>query len=141
MKMKDSREFKEWQRDLIFLAHHYKISSTYDKNESADVFTQILQAADSVPEELEKMLGRQTSESMQRFFKTTAGSLLELYNLLKMALNLNLISIDEYHSLSNSLSEISRIIKTLLKNVNFNQKDSEKKMEQKPEDAAFWLLN
>ncbi len=141
MKMKDSKEFKEWQRDLIFLAQHYNITSTYDKNEHADVFTQILQAADSVPAEIEKALGRQTSVSMQQFLKTSAGSLLELYNLLKMALNLNLISIDEYHSLSNSLSEISRIIKTLLKSFNCNQTATGKKMESESEEFAFWLLN
>lgn len=139
--MKDSKEFKRWQSDLIFLTQHYDITSTYNKNTPADVFTQMLQAAESVPAEIEKKLGRKTSESMQHFLKTTAGSLLELYNMIKIALNLKLISIDEYHSLSANLNEISRIINTLVNTISYNQKDSEKKVKINSEDLAFWSLN
>lgn len=139
--MKNSKDFKEWQKDFNFLTQYYNISSNYNNNESADVFTQILQAADSVPAEMEKVLGRQTSESMQRFLKTCAHSLFELHNLIKIALNLNLISIDEYHLLSKSLNEISRITKRFMKTFSDNQKISEKKLETISEDLSFWALN
>ena len=70
--MKHLKEFKDWQNDLIFLGLTYDINTANNRNEPVDIFAQILQAAVNIPVSLEKELGRQTSESMVYFLKTSA---------------------------------------------------------------------
>ncbi len=139
--MKDSRAFKEWQRDLDYLAIAYNISGRNIENEPADVFSQILKAALAIPEEVEQLFGQKTRDSMEQFLKTTAGSLLELQNLLKISLNLNLISISDYHSLTESMHEIGEITQKFITNFNNSVMDSDQKIMPGTGENAYWTLN
>ncbi len=139
--MKDSKAFNEWQRDLNYLAVAYNISGRNTEKKPTDVFPRILRVALSITQEAEQIIGQKTLKTMEYFFKTTAGSLLELQNLLKISLNLNLISISEYHALMESMHEIGEIIQKFIGNFTHNHSDSEQMQNVQPGENAFWTLN
>jgi four helix bundle protein len=125
--MKDSKAFKEWQRDLLFLAASYDIPPGYDIKAPVDIFAQLLQAAAFVPDEVERKLNGNDGSSLSSFLKTSAGSLIELHNLLKISLNLDMISISEYHALTKSLYEIGELIKNIILEYNSKHRIPAKK--------------
>ncbi len=139
--MNNSKEFIEWQKDLIFLAQIYNITSAFEGDEPDDLIAQILHAARSVPAEIEEKLGEQTGSSLAYFLKTAAESLIKLQDMLKISLNLNLISISEYHSLLVNLNEIGEIIKKFVLKINSNQKHRGKKLSVELDNFARCTLN
>ena len=139
--MKNSKEFKDWQNDLLFLSHFYNINPSNNLKERADIFSQIIQTAVTIPAEIKKRVDNETGESLMHFLKTTGDSVLELYNLLKITLNLNLITIDEYHSLITSLNDIGDILNKFLSQYSLDQKHQGIKPGVHLEDLAFWTLN
>ncbi len=139
--MKNSSEYRKWQRDLIYLTHTYDIPSVNDSTIPSDIIAQILRSAASVPLKTEKILGQQTSSSMAIFLKTTADSLIKIHKLMTFSLDMKLISIDEYHSISESLSELGDVVKKLINTINLNQKDAVKKTLPEPAGGAYWILN
>ena len=139
--MKNSKEFTEWQKDLIFLAQTYNLTSAFEGDEPEDVIPQILQAAASLPASIEQKLGRQTGNSLAYFLKTSAESLSKIQSMIKISLNLNLISISEYHSLSANLNEIGETIKDLILKIYGNQKHRGKTLSVELDNFARCTLN
>jgi four helix bundle protein len=137
--MKNSKEYKNWQKDLTYLTSRYQIAAGNMLNEQVDIHTQILQAALSVPAKVEEILGKNTGSNVSQFLKSSATSLYELQNLLKISLNLNLISISEYHALSEKINEIGEMINNFIKI--FKPETSSKKKISEKKELAFWTLN
>src|SRR5690554_6048098 len=112
--MKNSKEFREWEIDLAYLSQAYDINPALTMERTDDVFAQISRATVLLSEDIENLLGHHSGKSLITFLKTSAGSLYELYNLLRISLHQNLISIDEYHDLMTNINEIGEIINIII---------------------------
>jgi four helix bundle protein len=138
MKRKDSEKFRIWKEEMDYLAENYEIKLKHSENYQLELLNHIRKAADTIPAEIERALGRKAGKSVKKFLKTTADTILELQNILSIALNVEMISISEYHSLSKKLSEIAELIKALNKNINLHPEEPEL---QAPENMNYWILN
>src|SRR5690606_14428895 len=112
------------------------------KEERISVFTQLMQSTTALSKDLGNIIGQEAGESLTEFIKTSSDSLFELYNLLKLILNFNLISIDEYHSLTTSLNEIGVIIENfLIQNNIIQEHPTNNQAISNISELAYWTLN
>lgn len=140
--MKNSNIYKNWQNDLKLISQLYDIDPTLVKEERINVFTQLMQSTTALSKDLGNIIGQEAGESLTEFIKTSSDSLFELYNLLKLILNFNLISIDEYHSLTTSLNEIGVIIENfLIQNNIIQEHPTNNQAISNISELAYWTLN
>ncbi|HZH71023.1 MAG TPA: four helix bundle protein [Mariniphaga sp.] len=140
--MKNSKEYKNWKNDLNLISQLYDIDPILVKEERINVFTQLMQATTALSKNLDNRIGQEAGESLADFVKTSGESLFELYNLLRLILKMNMISIDEYHSLTNSLNEIGEIIENfLIQNNLIQEQPANNQGMSKISEIAFWTLN
>lgn len=140
--MKHSKKYKDWKSDLNLVSQLYDIDPSLANQKKTNVFAQLMQAATAISTNLDSRLEEEAGTSLAEFIRTSGDSLFELYNLLKLILNLNMISIDEYHSLTSSLNEIGEIIENFLIQNNLVKEDSgNSNALSTTADIAYWTLN
>ena len=139
--MKESSEYKEWQKDFMLLTWNYNISCACNYSNPEDVLVIIEETADSLHETLEVMLGKQIGEKFYCFLKTSASSILQLNDILNESLYHNLITIDKYHSLLTNLEKIKKTIQGILNFIIQKQNNILKVRNKISEGFTYWILN
>lgn|SRR5690554_3710001 len=137
--MKNSKEFKNWQNDLTYLSYAYNINPVLEAEQKYDVLNQIMLATETLPEEIRQLMDGHSGASLVNFLHDAADSLYELCRLLQLTLSLNLISLDEYHTMMESINEIGQVIKKFISQFkSANETDNNTPV---PDDFAYWVLN
>lgn len=138
MKMDSSWKFKIWQKNLAQLEESYDIKTGTSENMRMQLLHQIKVATTVLPEEIAGLLGRKKGKKLMHFMKTTAGTIIELQKLLSVSLSFNLVTISEYHSISQSLNEIMEMVKKLDTSISYYRENS---VGPETKSNRYWILN
>ncbi len=138
--MENMKRFKIWQNDLIYLENMYDLKTDIPVNMQIGLLSRIKKATSTIPEELILMLGKKSGKSLLHFLQNTAGTIIELQKLLSMSLSLNMISISEYHVLSQSLLELGEILKALHQNFKLRTGTPDSSTDE-DKSTGYWILN
>lgn len=112
--MKDFRELKVWQK-----AHHltlltYKVTATFPREEAYGLTSQIRRACASIPANIAEGCGRSGDAEFGRFLQIAMGSACELEYHFLLAHDLSYVSSAHYERLSSDLTEVKRMLASLL---------------------------
>ncbi len=92
----------------------YGFTSRFPKDETYGLSQQIRRSAISVPSNIAEGYGRQSTQDYIRFLQIARGSLYELETQLEIARNLEFLSSDAVVKLSESTTEIGKMLNSLL---------------------------
>ena len=115
--MKDFRELKVWHK-----AHHltlliYKVTASFPREEVYGLTSQIRRACASIPANIAEGCGRKGDAEFGRFLQIAMGSACELEYHLLLAHDLSFLSSAHYERLSEDVTEVKRMLTSLLQKV------------------------
>jgi four helix bundle protein len=116
--MKDFRELKVWHK-----AHHltlliYKVTASFPREEVYGLTSQIRRACASIPANIAEGCGRKGDAEFGRFLQIAMGSACELEYHLLLAHDLSFLSSAHYERLSEDVTEVKRMLTSLLQKLN-----------------------
>ena len=95
-----------WQKAMELSEVIYKLTRTFPESERFGLTSQVRRAAVSVPANIAEGKGRYHKKEFIQFLYNARGSLYETITLLKLALNLQYLSEQEYQSVTPLLDQI-----------------------------------
>jgi four helix bundle protein len=114
-----------WKDSVNFALKIYKATSSFPKEESYGMTSQLRRAAVSVPVNIGEGAARNASREFIRFLRISFGSLSEIETLLIIARDLGMINNQDYKELQGRVikisSQISGLIKSILKHIKQQQ--------------------
>ena len=116
--MKDFRELKVWEKSHHLTLAVYQETRTYPKEELYGLTSQTRRAASSVPTNIAEGCGRGTDPDFARFLQMAMGSANELDYHLLLARDLEMLRVEAYDGLLQSLMEVKRMLAALIRTVN-----------------------
>jgi hypothetical protein len=138
--MENSERFKIWQHDLFYLENMYDLKTDISVNMQIGLLSRIKTATGAIPEELVYIIGKKKGKSLVHFLKSTAGTIIELQKLLSKSLSLKLITISEYHILSESLLELGELLKAMDHTFKLKTSTPDPSAD-KSKSTGYWVLN
>lgn len=102
-----------WQKARAFNKTIYQITSKFPYNERGNLVDQLRRAANSVPSNIAEGSGRLVSKQFIHFLSISYGSLMEVFNHLILAYDLEYISSEQLADMRIKTSEIAKMIKSL----------------------------
>ena len=112
--MRNFRDLKVWRKAHDLTLRLYITTRHFPKEELYGLTSQIRRAAASIGANLAEGCGRRTDNEMARFLQIAMGSASELDYHLLLAADLSLLPSAEYGRLSTELSEVRRMLTSLL---------------------------
>lgn len=106
----DYKRLKIWENTDKFAHEVYKITSSFPKNGTFGLTSQIRRAALSIPTNIVEGASRKSKKEFLNFLNIAIGSLNEVDYLLYFALGEKLIEEEKYKSLKNNIESLSRSI-------------------------------
>jgi four helix bundle protein len=106
-----------WQKARAFATDIYRATEPFPKTEIYGLTSQLRRAAVSVASNIAEGQGRLTRGEFCHFLGQARGSLLELETQLWIAVDLNLLTDDEFRKLEGSASEVRRLLNGLIESV------------------------
>ena len=112
--MQSFKNLKVWEK-----AHHltraiYKVTTSFPRDETYGLISQIRRAASSIPSNIAEGCGREGDPELARFCIIARGSATELEYPLLLARDLKWIQPDDYANLSELTVEIKRMLTVLV---------------------------
>jgi len=113
--LKNFKQLKVWQK-----AHHvtldiYKATRKFPKEELYGLTSQIRRAASSIAANIAEGCGRTGDAELARFLQISMGFASEMEYHLLLAHDLELLDAQSFHSLSGDVTEIKRMLSSLIK--------------------------
>ena len=115
--MHNYEELKVWQRSHALLLEVYRKSQGFPREERFGLTAQLRKSALSVPSNLADGCGRSTTRDFRRFVDYAGGSSKELEYQLRVALDLDYLSLQEHTELHAELDQIQRMLRGLHKHL------------------------
>lgn len=112
--MGDFRSLIVWQKSIELVTEVYQITENFPKNEIFGLTAQIRRAIISVPSNIAEGHSRRSTLDYIQFLKISRGSLAEVETQWLISKNLNFISEEEYHEISERILEISKMLNALI---------------------------
>jgi four helix bundle protein len=112
--MHNYKELIVWQKSIRFISKIYKLSKTFPSDEKFGLISQIRRSAVSVASNIAEGGGRRTDGEFVNFLGIAHGSICELETQLYVAFDLGYLDNDKLTELSNDLTEIQKILFTLI---------------------------
>lgn len=112
--MKDFRNLKVWQKAHQLVLALYPITTSFPREETYGLASQIRRAASSIPSNIAEGCGREGDPELARFCIIARGSASELEYQLLLARDLKLIQLKDYETLSEQTVEIKRMLTVLV---------------------------
>jgi four helix bundle protein len=116
--MKNFRDLKVWQKAHELAIQIYRATSKFPKEELYAITSQMRRAAASVPANIAEGCGRGSDADFGRFLQMAMGSASELEYHLLLAHDLKYIGQISYKELDKSVSEVKKMLASLLKKLN-----------------------
>jgi len=115
--MKDFRQLKVWEKSHQLALAVYKATKEFPKEELYGLTSQIRRASMSIPTNIAEGCGRNTDAEFARFLQIAMGSASETEYQLLLSHDLGFINKEQYDKLNLDVTEIKRMIDSLLKTV------------------------
>ncbi len=116
---------KAWQEARKLVAEVYRILDEFPKLEQYALCDQIRRAIVSVPSNLAEGSGRISIKEQLHFYEISYGSLMEAYNQLIIAVDLNYIGESSLERIRPKIDEVARLLNglrsSLIKKINSKQ--------------------
>ncbi len=104
-----------WQKSFDLSLLIYKITSTFPKDESYGLISQMRRSAISIPSNVAEGSIRGSKKDFCHFLRIASGSLAELQTQIEISKSLNYIKILDYNKTYNLSVEINKMIHGLIK--------------------------
>jgi four helix bundle protein len=115
--MRNYRDLQTWNKAHKLTLELYKLSRGFPKEEVYGLTSQLRRAASSIGANLAEGCGRQSNPEFARFVRISMGSASELDYHLLLASDLGFIERYAYGHLSRSLTEVRKMLASLLSTV------------------------
>ncbi len=112
--MQDFRELRVWQRSHELTLELYQVTAQFPAEERYGMSSQIRRAAASIATNIAEGCGRGSDADFARFLQISMGSASELDYHLLLARDLNYLDSAQYNQLYNKLSELKRMLNSLI---------------------------
>lgn len=112
--MKDFRQLKVWEKSHELALAIYHITTSFPREETYGLTSQIRRAASSIPSNIAEGCGRNGDAELARFCTIARGSASELEYQLLLARDLKLLQASDYETLSQQTAEIKRMLTVLV---------------------------
>lgn len=117
MKVKSYKDLMIWHRSMDLVELIYKITENFPSKENFGLISQMRRAAVSVPSNIAEGYGRQSTGSYSQFLSIARGSLYELETQIEICCRLKYLQKDESEKLLNEITEISKMISSLISKI------------------------
>ncbi|MDD2550915.1 MAG: four helix bundle protein [Bacteroidales bacterium] len=108
--IKTHKDLEVWKTSVEFVSKLYRITSSFPKEETFGIVSQIRRAGVSVPANIAEGFGRNTTGELKQFIGIAKGSLSEVETLIEISCNLNYIDIKVKSELTGTISKIFRML-------------------------------
>jgi len=115
--MKDFRNLVVWEKSHYLTLRIYKVTTLFPKTEQYGLANQMRRAASSIPSNIAEGCGRNSQPQFARFLNIAFGSASELEYQLLLANDLSFLNDKTFKELTNYITEIKRMLSSLLKKV------------------------
>jgi len=115
--IKSHRDLVVWQKAMDLVEAVYRATSSFPKEETYALTSQIRRAVVSVPANIAEGQGRRLTKEYLYFLANARGSLLELDTHLEIAVRLCYVDKNNYSILKNQLDEVARMLNGLMRAV------------------------
>lgn len=116
--MRDFRKLSVWEKSHKLVLTIYKSTSSFPKEELYGLVTQMRRSASSIPTNIAEGCGRNTQPQFANFLNVAFGSTSELEYQVILAKDLAFINDETFNTLSKNVTEIKRMLWSLLQKVN-----------------------
>jgi len=110
MDYRSHRKLDVWRKSMDFVVNVYRITSNFPKSEKYGLTSQMRRASVSIPSNLAEGAARKGNKEFMHFLNIAQGSISELDTQLELAYRLGYINKEEYSSLINRATEISKML-------------------------------
>jgi four helix bundle protein len=115
--MRNYRDLQIWTKAHNLTLELYKLSRQFPKEEVYGLTSQLRRAASSIGANLAEGCGRQSNPEFARFVRISMGSASELDYHLLLSRDLGFLENDTYQRTSKSLTEVRKMLASLLSTV------------------------
>ena len=115
--MNSHKDLVVWQKSIEFVTKVYETTNNFPKEELFGLTSQLRRAAISIPSNIAEGFARKHNKELIQFLYVSLGSSVEIETQLLIAKNINYINDEIYISLTNHLSEISKMIIGLIRKI------------------------
>ncbi len=115
--LKNYKELQVWQKSYDLCLKIYRITAVFPKEERYGLTSQIRRSVVSIPSNIAEGYGRKTTADYIRMLYIAYGSVCELETQILLAGDLGFIGTDELDSAKQDISEIERMLKSLIKSL------------------------
>ncbi len=116
--MKDFRSLKVWERAHQFTLETYRTTARFPREELYGLTSQMRRCSVSIGANIAEGCGKRGNNEFHRFLQIASGSASELDYHLLLAKDLGFLPAEDYQRLTKDLSEMRRMLTSLLQKVN-----------------------
>jgi four helix bundle protein len=120
--MKDFRDLKVWEKAHALTLACYAETIPFPKQEVFGLVSQIRRSASSIPANIAEGCGRRGNSELHRFLQIAMGSASELEYHLLLSRDLDFMSTAAYEHLRTQVTEIKRMLASLIRKVDAERK-------------------
>ena len=113
--MKDFKKLKVWDKAHRLTLDIYQASATFPREELYGLTSQIRRSCLSIPTNIAEGCGRSSDTDFARFLQISMGSSSEVEYLLILSRDLQILTDDDYETLSDDVIQIKRMLTSLIK--------------------------
>lgn len=113
--MTNYKSLVAWQKSILLAKKIYDLLTIFPKEENYTLTSQIKRAAISISANIAEGCGRRTSKDTVHFLYIARGSVYELESHIEISKLINLITEDNYNSISIDITECVKLINGLIK--------------------------
>ena len=113
--MKDFKKLKVWAKAHRLTLDVYQASKTFPREELYGLTSQIRRSCLSIPTNIAEGCGRSSDTDFARFLQNSMGSSSEVEYLLTLSRDLQILTNDDYETLSDDVIQIKRMLTSLIK--------------------------
>lgn len=124
MLMKDFRDLKVWERAHLLTLSIYKSTAGFPRDWRFGLTRQLRSCSASVGANIAEGCGKRGNGEFQRFLQIASGSASELDYHLLLARDLGFLGEDEYKMLLQDLTQMRRMLTSLLQKVNTERQEA-----------------
>jgi len=124
--MRNYRDLKVWAKAHSLTLEIYRLSRTFPREEMFGVTSQTRRCCASIGANLAEGCGRQTNREFGRFVRIAMGSASELDYHLILSRDLGLLKSEDYQRVARDLTEIRKMLGSLLNKIEIEIGDREK---------------
>ena len=118
MEIKSYKELIVWQKSYQLVLLVYKVSKSFPKEELFGLVSQLRRAAVSIPSNIAEGNTRAGSKEYLQFLRIAFASGAELETQLLLCRDLDLINEEDYTTISLLLTEVMKMLNTLMSKLN-----------------------